>query len=730
MANEKSVSKPKKDYYQEVTNEILSLMEKGELFWQKDWDAKAGITLVGAFNGESKRPYHKENALRLALIARKHAKDGKTDPRFYTFAQAKKLGYTVLPGHHGEWVKQGYLQTKDPKTKEELPPEEQKWKRIYTTGFHASDLAQKYEYIKDADGKNVMEEATDAYGNPITKMNGEPVMRPAIKITEPIPEYVPDKSKIHTHEETMELAESMLQNSGAKIFADQADQAYYAPKKDEIHVPPKEAFEKLESYYTTALHELGHWTGHESRLNRPGIAKFDSFGSEQYAAEELRAELASVFLSIDTGLPLNMQNNAAYIQGWSKKLKSDKMEFFKAVNDAYKIKDYVEGLVRNKLKQKTTENVNEEEKGKATEQPTAEKPDAKEVQEPTKEAETPKPMKLYKYLLERRPLDVGTVPKDGLDHCDAADKGAVYGAVYYNRPLSDEEMKQYEIRQDPYYESEQFHRITIYQTDASWKFQSLSDALLEEKAEGKPIDFAKYDKKYVYEVPAFRDGKPLDTNTIMEETFAKFNAPDRPVGRTMRSVSMGDIMRWNEKNYWVDAQGFKELLILPIRDMQIVKPASSAALEKVEQEQKAAVGEEKFNNYQKRFFKAFYEGAKLGGEGFEPTVADQYEMHLYDHATDYGLSSIRPCDQKAWEKADMKFLATVAEESRQDTNQLQNAVETVQQYSPSVAVSDSNSYAMDLMKEVMKSQPYLDMKEQLRAEQAEETAVASKGVAR
>lgn len=728
MADKKSANKPKKDYYQEVTNEILALMEKGELPWQEGWDAKAGSVLAGAMNGESKRPYHKENGLRLSLIASKRAKDGKTDPRFYTFAQAKKLGYKVLPGHHSTWLKQGFLQTKDPKTGEELPPEEQKWKRVYSFVFHASDLALEYEKAKDADGNELTEPATNSYGNVITGEDGKPVMRPAVIVTKPIPEYVPDKSKIHTHEETMELAETMLQNSGAKILTDRADEAFYAPKKDEIHVPLKEAFEKLESFYATALHELGHWTGHESRLNRPGIAKFDSFGSEQYAAEELRAELASVFLSIDTGLPLNMQNNAAYIQGWSKKLKSGKMEFFKAVNDAYKIKDYVEGLVRNKLKQKTAENADEKEK--AAEQPTAEKPEVKEVQEPVKEAETPKPMKLYKYLLDRRPLDVGTVPKEGLDHFDEEDKAAQYGAVYYSRPLSDDEVKQYELRQDPYYESEQFHRITIYQTEEAWKFQDFGKAMLTAKAEGKPIDFAKYDKKYVYEVPAFRNGKPLDTNTLLEETFAKFNAPDRPAGMTMRSVSMGDILRLNEKNYWVDAEGFKELLVLPIRGVQIVKAASNAALERVEQNQKAAIGEQKFNDYQKRFFKAFYEGAKFGGEGFEPTIADQYEMHLYNHAVDYGLSSIRPCDQKAWEKADMKFLADVAEESRQDANQMQNAVETVQQYSPYVAVSDSNSYAMDLMKEVMKSQPYLDMKEQLRAEQTEEVAVAGKCAAR
>lgn len=741
MAYQKKETKPKRDYYQEVTNEILAMMEEGKLFWQKDWDPKAGAVLSGAVNGKTKRAYTKENALRLSIVASRRAKDGKTDPRFFTFAQAKSMGFKVLPGHHGTWIKQGFYATKDAVTKQDLPEEDCHWARVFTTVFHASDLAKKFEYERDEKGEPIMEPATDSYGRPITK-DGAPAMRPKVKVVEPIPAYVPDEKKIYTHEETMELAESVLQKSGAKIENDQSDRAYYSHSEDMIHLPKKEAFPKLEAYYGTALHELGHWTGHESRLNRPGIAKFDKFGSPQYAAEELRAELASVFLSIDTGLPLNKQNNAAYLQSWIKELKNNKMEFFHAVNDAYKIKDYIEGLVREKSKTKTSEEEKPEEKEKEEtkgEQPTKEnepapepKPEAKEGQEPVA-FPAPEPQRLYKYLLQHRPADLGAVPKEGIERIDEEDKGARYGAIYYNRKLSEKEAKDYELREDPYYESEQFHRITIYQTDAPWRFQSLSDALLEAKEEGKPLDFKQYEKKYVDDVPAFKDGKPINIEALLEQTYQKFNADDRPAGMTMRSVSKSDILRIDEKNYWVDSLGFKPLQILPIKDMEIIKPAPNVELEKVVAEQKSAVGEEKFNDYQQRFHRAFYDGAKMAEDASAPTVMDQYEKYLYDHAVAYGLSSIRPCDQKAWEKADTAFLAKVAEESRHHDYSMKNATETVQEYSPYAAVSDKENYAMDLMQNVMKSQPYLEMKEQLKAErefQPEEEAVASMGVAR
>ena len=708
MAGKTKSDKPKRDYYQEVTDEILAMMEGGELFWQKDWDPTAGAILSGAMNGQTKRVYTKENAIRLAIIANKHADaDGKVDPRFFTFAQAKKLGYSVLPGHHGTWVKQGFYATKDPVTKELLPAEDRHWTSTYTTVFHASDLAQKYEYVLDEEGNNIMEPATDSYGHPLS------TMRKKVKVIESIPAYEPDPKKIYTHEEQMELAESILQNSGANIIHDQQDRNFYTPSKDEIHLCKKEAFPELAGYYATALHELGHWTGAKGRLERPGITNHNGFGTPEYAAEELRAELASVFLSIDTGIPLNKQNNAAYLQSWIKTLKNDKMEFFKAVNDAQKIKTYVENLVHEKLKTTTKET-----------QPETEADD----QAPILALPAPKPKKLFKYYL-KRPAEPGSVPK-GAELVDAEDKGGLCGAIYYSRPLNKDEMKEFELKLDKFYESEQFHRIAIFQTDEPWKFQELSKALLEAKENNTPIDFKKYHLKYIDDVPAFEDGQAVSIEHLLDNTYLKFNAPDRPASMSMRSVSMGDILRVDDNNYWVDSIGFTPLQIMPVKDMQIVKPALTTDMEKVISEQKSAVGEEKFEDYQKRFHKAFYDGAKRHKEDYVPTTIDQYEQYLYNHAIEHGLSSIRPCDQKAWEKADTAFLTKVAEESRQDARQMQNATVTVQQNSPYAAISDNHNYAMNLMHNVMKSEPYLKMKEEIKAQESEDLAVASKEASR
>src|SRR5580700_5877024 len=70
---------------------------------------------------------------------------------------------------------------------------------------------------------------------------------------------------------------------------------------DSIHLPQKDAFKDAPGYYGTALHELAHWTGHPSRLNRPTLSESYRFGDLNYAKEELRAELASVFMAAELG---------------------------------------------------------------------------------------------------------------------------------------------------------------------------------------------------------------------------------------------------------------------------------------------------------------------------------------------------------------------------------------------------------------------------------------------
>ena len=118
-------------------------------------------------------------------------------------------------------------------------------------------------------------------------------------------------------------------------------QAYYSLKKDEIHLPPLNDFLSLQDYYSTAFHETGHSTGHQSRLNR----KLDNkFGTPEYAEEELRAEIASMFLGQEFGVSADtnaIRNNSAYVKAWIEKLEEDPSVLFKAIADANNIMKYI-----------------------------------------------------------------------------------------------------------------------------------------------------------------------------------------------------------------------------------------------------------------------------------------------------------------------------------------------------------------------------------------------------
>ena len=117
--------------------------------------------------------------------------------------------------------------------------------------------------------------------------------------------------------------------------------AYYSSTKDEIHLPEKQDFVDMPEFYSTALHEIGHSTGHEKRLNRNLDGKF---GSAEYAEEELRAEIASMFLEQDLGVAASekhIENNSAYIGSWKSKIKEDPNVLFKAIADAERMTKFV-----------------------------------------------------------------------------------------------------------------------------------------------------------------------------------------------------------------------------------------------------------------------------------------------------------------------------------------------------------------------------------------------------
>lgn len=118
-----------------------------------------------------------------------------------------------------------------------------------------------------------------------------------------------------------------------------SDRAFYRPSTDEVVVPNVMQFSDVAEYYSTLFHELGHSTGHSSRLDRfSGKDACAAFGSESYSREELVAEINAASMLCILGLESgnSFRNSAAYVQGWSKKLKDDPMLFITAASRAEK----------------------------------------------------------------------------------------------------------------------------------------------------------------------------------------------------------------------------------------------------------------------------------------------------------------------------------------------------------------------------------------------------------
>ena len=155
---------------------------------------------------------------------------------------------------------------------------------------------------------------------------------------------VPNRNTFHPIED----AEVILNKSGA-VIRHGYDKASYSPAKDKIYLPYREAFASPENFYMTACHELVHWVGHASRLNRDFGSRF---GSEAYAFEELIAELGSAFLCAQLGLvEATLEDHASYLDSWLKVLKNDKNAIFTASKQAGLAVDFINALVKTPLTQ-------------------------------------------------------------------------------------------------------------------------------------------------------------------------------------------------------------------------------------------------------------------------------------------------------------------------------------------------------------------------------------------
>lgn len=150
-------------------------------------------------------------------------------------------------------------------------------------------------------------------------------------------------------EETREVTEN---NSAEAIIAgmtnapsiayDGGNRAYYSPAEDGIHLPPRDAFQSDDEFYSTLFHELAHSTGHESRLSRhDGNHRF---GSHNYGREELVAEMSSAMLCGTAGIEATIDNSAAYLQSWIKAIKEDTKAIVWAASRAEAAANYILGV--------------------------------------------------------------------------------------------------------------------------------------------------------------------------------------------------------------------------------------------------------------------------------------------------------------------------------------------------------------------------------------------------
>ena len=302
-----------RDFRQEVTDGIIRMLENGVTPWQKPWEP--GATALGLpMNPTSGRSYRGGNAIHLIATA---LQKGFQDPRWMTYKQASEAGWQVRGGEKGTQI--------------------EFWDLKPGPGRPDSSAS---------DDKAEAQNLTDANSDPdrprwvhkvYTVFNGQQIDR--------IPPHSP---KEHRPFEVVAAGEQILTNSGARIAHDQADSAFYNRAQDSIHLPPKDAFKDPAGYYGTALHELAHWTGHPSRLNRPTLNESYRFGDVNYAKEELRAELASVFLAAERGIPHNPERHAAYVGSWINALRKDRNEIFRAAHDASAATDFLVSLERDR----------------------------------------------------------------------------------------------------------------------------------------------------------------------------------------------------------------------------------------------------------------------------------------------------------------------------------------------------------------------------------------------
>ncbi len=283
---------------QEVVDIIKENLEKGNLLGSSKWTPPAG----GPINALTNKPYTRGNRLKLSLISILNNYD---DPRWLTLTQAKELGATLKPEAENQGV--DLIRVIFTKEIDDIDLETGERRKIEVPLGFASVATFRVYHASQFNG-------LEAYIKPPT---------------------------VDIETEVFNIADKLIQTSECPIQHIEQDRAFYHPKKDEIVLPLRSQFIEDVSYLTTLTHEMVHSTGHHSRLDRDLSG---SFGSQNYAKEELVAELGATFVAMSLGIQLNgkhFENHSSYIQSWQSLIKHEPNVIDQAAKKAEKASEFI-----------------------------------------------------------------------------------------------------------------------------------------------------------------------------------------------------------------------------------------------------------------------------------------------------------------------------------------------------------------------------------------------------
>lgn len=304
------IHKAASEYHKQFAQQVIEQIKKGVAPWQKPW--KPGEKVVPV-NFNTRDPYRGGNAVYLAAVS---AQKGYSDHRWGTYRQIAAAGGYVR--RHEKGVRLVYFTNRELKL---VRDEDGKPKR-------------------DEDGRKIYEMAH--LDKP--KMNSFVVFNVEQADRLKLPPRHQEQPAWKAHKD----AERVIRASEVPIQHVSGDRAYYRPTDDTVVLPEREQFLDADGYYQTALHELGHATGHEDRMNRKVFrdAVRGGFGSPEYAREELRAEMSAMMTGTEVGVGHDPTRGAAYVESWVKALEKDSREIHKAASEAWRMSAYLVNRAR------------------------------------------------------------------------------------------------------------------------------------------------------------------------------------------------------------------------------------------------------------------------------------------------------------------------------------------------------------------------------------------------